>query len=126
MIKIKGMQGFKKGIGVVRNRIATQNRRSLYKAIVTVEAESARRTPVDTGALRGSGLGNGIVYKSDEKGAEGLFYYTANYAVHVHEITKNRHEVGEAKYMENAIKNKAGEVRGILGQDYKAVISRSV
>ena len=38
----------------------------------------------------------------------------------------SRHEVGEAKFLENAIKSKTPEVRNILGRDFSAMITRQV
>lgn len=95
----------------------------LMKSIVAIENNSARRTPIDTGNLRASGLGNakgvnGVLY-SNSSGASAFTSNTAEYAIYVHERTDLRHTVGEAKFLENAVKEEAPKLERKFGIELK-------
>ena len=63
--------------------------------------DSKERTPVETGTLKRSGTVH--QHATPMRLSAGLSYGT-EYAVYVHERTELRHPVGEAKFLENAIK----------------------
>ena len=63
--------------------------------------DAKERTPVDTGTLKRSGKVH--QHATPRRLSAGLSYGT-EYAVFVHERTELRHHVGEAKFLENAIK----------------------
>ncbi len=90
--------------------------------------EAKRRTPVDTGALRGTVHAFGPV----ENGTTIVTGVTAGgpaaeYAVPVHEIMDAHHPVGQAKYVESVLMESkpylleriARRVRGKLGETIK-------
>ena len=87
---------------------------ALSSFINDVEAESTARTPVDTGFLRDSAMGNSVVQQSGRNGASGSISYTAKYAVHVHEKDMP-HRVGEAKFLQNAIEAEAPKMVQKIG-----------
>ena len=122
MIKFKGVKNFTKNIDSINRKAVNRYRVAMSKILLTVEAESARRTPVDTGNLRSSVLGNSIVYKSTKDGAKGVLYYIANYATYVHEITTSRHKVGEARFLAKAIEDKKEYIERTLGTDFRAIV----
>ena len=102
--KLSGQNKFMRNVSRIRDSKGPKTyRTALSKILLNVERESIKRTPIDTGHLRRSAAGNSTVYSADKKGAKGIVYYTANYAVWVHERTEMRHTVGEAKYLQNAI-----------------------
>ena len=71
-----------------------------------------KRTPVDTGNLKGSHY---VDVKEINKGKHiAEIGVTADYGVYVHEDLSKRHPTGEAKFLENAIKAKAKEILEIL------------
>jgi len=74
---------------------------AMSEAVLVVQANSVKRTPVDTGNLRSSHVP--VVTKVSPDGAKGEVRVDANYAVYVHEMTQNRHPVGEAKFLSNAV-----------------------
>jgi hypothetical protein len=89
---------------------AKKNPLSIAKALFIeagIEAtEMKRRTPVDTGALRGTyevtkpdfgALGGDISVEIRVGGP------AAEYAIHVHENLEAHHDVGQAKFMESVI-----------------------
>jgi hypothetical protein len=77
----------------------------------SIQTESMQRTPVDEGNLK-SGHYTSVQVRKDSAVAE--IGTTAEYAAAVHEITDNNHPVGEAKFLENAIEEKAPEVRKLI------------
>lgn len=78
--------------------------KGIRAALLIFKAESMVRTPVDTGNLRaGHYVDVGLVGNQPQ----GVVGVQADYAVPVHENLTAHHDVGEAKYLENAIKAKA-------------------
>lgn len=76
--------------------------RTVMKEItLAVLRDALQRTPIDTGLLRASARRKS---RADEKGAFGEVSYHADYAIPVHEILTNRHPIGEAKYLEKAVR----------------------
>ena len=68
-----------------------------------VMTEAKRRTPVDTGALRASGLVTGPKKSGTETAVRLSFGNNAvQYAIPVHERLGISHKVGRAKYLESA------------------------
>lgn len=75
--------------------------RALNEEAELVMTDAKKRTPVDTGRLRSTGhvqeprLRRSMV--------EVILGFGTDYALFVHEILENRHEVGEAKFLERAM-----------------------
>lgn len=121
-MKLKGEGKLIKALKELRHKPGPY-RKALMKFLLRVERNSAKRVPVDTGKLRSSGLGNANVYKSDAYGAEGSVYYSANYALHVHERTDIKHKPPtEAKFLENAVKEESGKMKEVIGKELKGNI----
>ncbi len=104
-IKVTGLGSLKKNL----TRLAKETGPSKYgkivlRALIEIEKNSAKRTPVDTGNLKASGLGHAKILASAPSGAVGFTTNTADYAVYVHERTELKHYTGEAKFLENAVK----------------------
>lgn len=112
------------GGAAVINRLRTKSllmqerfKENLAIAGLFVEAEAVERCPVDTGHLKGSadtdmdtttvrGQSQPIVH----------IYFTAAYAVFVHENLTAHHEVGMAKYLSKAVSENVRQIRAILKQ----------
>lgn len=81
---------------------------ALYREAQVDMTESKKRVPVDTGALRSSGVvgepqfDGKNVSVSLGYGGEGV-----DYALKVHEDLEARHKVGQAKYLESVIMESA-------------------
>jgi hypothetical protein len=85
---------------------------ALYQAGSIIMTEAKKRTPVDDGFLRNSGYVTLPTRRGGDTFVEAGFGGAAKtYAVKQHEELSYRHEVGEAKYLENAINAKEAEVR---------------
>ena len=96
-----------KGLAAVRSRlvgkiakIKGRMDRSLIAAGQFIQAESQRRTPVDTGNLKGGARTTWVT--TIDQGTKVVVSYQASYSVSVHEIPMY-HEVGTWKFLENAV-----------------------
>ncbi|MGM0409192.1 MAG: hypothetical protein ACQEQF_00400 [Bacillota bacterium] len=105
--KLTGLQNVLQNLNEKIDDIKNMSEQGVYKAALIIERESKKRTPVDTGNLK-AGTYTRPLKTSRGPGAE--IGYTSNYAIHVHEKTENRHIVGEAKFLEKALKAKEKQV----------------
>ena len=87
----------------------------LYKAGLMIEREAIERTPKATGNLRNS-------FKTIRHEKDVEIKNTADYAMKVHEDLQARHKVGEAKYLENAIKAKTGDALKIITENARKAV----
>lgn len=95
---VKGFSQIKSAIEQVKKEHEKKKRKALNRIGVIIKADSVKLTPVDTSNLRGSAY-------IDVDGSKSVFIgYTADYAVYVHEDLEATHEVGEAKFLEKAVK----------------------
>jgi hypothetical protein len=80
-------------------------------------AEAKRRTPVDTDALRSSGLVTGPNYSSGRIAVELAFGGpAAPYALYVHEDLEAFHPVGQAKFLESTLHESGPHLIGRVGR----------
>jgi hypothetical protein len=111
----------------------------VMRGVIAVENNSARRTPIKSGNLRDSGLGqikvpgveqdNSMVSKkrkgvhgilvADAAGAVGFTANTAEYAIYVHERTELNHITGEAKFLEKALQEEMPKLEKRFGKELK-------
>jgi hypothetical protein len=84
---------------------------SLRLGALLIQRESVKLTPLEFGTLR----------KSCQTRATGAgwdtavtVFYTANYAVYVHEILTNHHPVGEAEFLKKAVIQQATAVNALV------------
>jgi len=83
----------------------------LLEAGMKIQAASQKRTPVDTGNLKGSAY-----TRKAQGGALSVeIGYTANYAVNVHEIDMP-HAVGQWKFLESALRENEDAIVDIVQQ----------
>lgn len=76
-------------------------KKGMFLAVALVKRESQKRTPVDEGNLKGSHYTS---VQTDSDGVKGEIGLTADYAIYVHEDLEAFHPTGEAKFLENAVK----------------------
>lgn len=88
---------------------------NLSIAALFLQAEAIDRTPIDTGNLRGSSDVDmdSISTKGGPQPIAHVFY-TASYAIFVHENLTAHHEVGMAKFLERAAVDNVRQIREIL------------
>lgn len=118
-----GKEEFDANISEAMQRSRDGAVKGLKLAVALVKLESQKKTPVDTGNLRGS-------HKTDvqvgEKQAVGVIFLTANYAIYVHEIIDSYirkstgqkinyvRKSGEAKFLENAVDENKVNIHRLL------------
>ena len=90
--------------------------KGIRAALLLFKAESMSRTPVDTGNLR---AGHYIDVGMEGNEPQGVVGVQADYAVPVHENLNVFHPVGEAKYLEKAVKAKAGAALRVIQRHAK-------
>lgn len=103
----------------VAARISKAAQRGLQNAANVVLDEAVNRAPIETGALRGSG-------KTAVSGMEAAIGFgsgtTAQYAIVQHEKIGYQHKDGEAKYLENAVRAKQGDVLNIIADEIRGAL----
>jgi hypothetical protein len=111
-IKIHGLDIVLKNLNARITTIDAGARAGLKEAALEIQGAAQEMTPHDTGNLKGSADTSHV--RKNEKGTLTVdVYYTADYALHVHEIDKN-YRVGQWKYLETALKNLSKSVLRIL------------
>lgn len=102
MFKLLGVKNFFTNIDLLSRVKMPLIYRTFMKEITTaVHRDALQRTPIDTGLLRASSR---KAVKGDETGSFGEVSYHADYSIPVHENLTARHPIGEAKYLENAVR----------------------
>jgi len=96
----KVLANLNKEIGKIEGQTVAGMRAALLK----VKALSIVKTPVDTGNLRQSHF---VDVRKKKRSIEGIIGAIAAYAIFVHEDLEAKHTVGEAKFLENAIRESA-------------------
>ena len=103
-VKIKGLNEVRANLRKVTMHIHGNSRAAMVETVATIQRESMRRTPVDTGNLMG---GHRTKVGGHGKKVWGIIYVLANYALFVHEappstVFKSKWPRGR-KYLERAI-----------------------
>jgi hypothetical protein len=111
-VKISGLKGIQDALKKAKASGPQALAGAIYVAANSVMTEAKQRAPVDLGPLRASGYVTLPAKGPNPKVELGFGGPSAPYALIQHERTEFKHEVGEAKYLENAIN--ATDVAGII------------
>lgn len=98
-IRVKGADEAAKALESLGTEYQARLGAGLLKAGLKLQREAQLRVPVDTGNLKASAETR---LKRAGKKSSATVIFTANYALFVHERLDIAHQVGEAKYLENA------------------------
>lgn len=112
--KIKRMEGTAKALGKLNShvrKIDGLTRAGMAAAAAIIKAESMKKTPVEFGNLKASHY---IVEAETKSGPVAEVGLTAEYAAPVHEVLEATHEVGEAKFLENAINENRFDILRVI------------
>lgn len=115
---------------VVRNLLAAAGRlhgavaAALYQEGLALDAESVKRTPVDTGRLRATHYVSPPMERSDSIIVE--VGNGTDYAVYVHEMTELRHVSGEAKFLQNAMNARSAGMLDRLAKRIRANVRAGI
>ena len=109
-VTVKGLSNLQKQIADIPNKTL----KGIEKAMGIIYDASQPLVPVDTGALKRSGViesvNNGMKIKYHSENPKNNY----NYAVIQHENMSFNHRVGQAKYLEDAIKNNLDEIEDAI------------
>lgn len=109
-VSVKGLQNLES----IVNEIPNRTMKGIEKAMGIIYDASQPLVPVDTGALKRSGVietvDNGMKIKYHSENPKNGY----NYAVIQHENMSFNHRVGQAKYLEDAIKNNMDKIEDAI------------
>jgi hypothetical protein len=114
-IRIEGIPDAVAGLRAEGVRKPAQFKRGLTKAALLVQREAQKRTPVDTGMLRNSAYTRHI--DTGRGRFDVVVGFTAAYAIFVHENLNAHHPVGEAKFLENAVRASLPNIRRVVASE---------
>lgn len=98
-------------------RASKAARRGLFEGANAILTDAKKRCPVDLGNLKGSGYATQPEATADGVRVQVGFGGPATpYALRQHEELGWHHDVGEAKYLENAVDAKGSEVPRLVAQ----------
>lgn len=108
---MKGFDQVKSKLNALPNKIQQAGLEGLREVARQIYEASQSQVPVDTGALRASAS------MTEEGGAKPVITiaYNADYALYVHEILRNLHPRGNAKYLENPFNQYASTIEKVIG-----------
>lgn len=119
-VTVKGAGDLRDQLKKTKQLVGQATARALYVAGNEVMTEAKSRAPIDTGVLRASGYVT-IPDVERPKVEVGFGGAAADYALVQHERTEFHHEVGEAKYLSNAID--AVDVQGIVSDEIEKALA---
>ena len=96
-IRVTGISNVLNNLNRVRNAITQNINREVSNVAHDLLSKSIQRAPIDTGDLRGSGT-------VEVNGSSAIVAYSTQYALRQHEELNYHHDNGEAKYLENPLK----------------------
>lgn len=109
-VTVKGLANLQREIAEIPNKTM----KGIERAMGIIYDASQPLVPVDTGALKRSGeivqVDNGFKIKYHSENPKNNY----NYAVIQHENTSFKHKVGQAKYLEDAIKNNLDKIEDAI------------
>ena len=114
---IKGAVALKQKMKQVSHETKLKWERAVRAAARHIQEVSIDLTPLDTGTLRNS---CGMVRISAGWYANFQIYYSAEYAVYVHEMVENYHPVGEAEFLKKAIMRSEADVANMMYEYMKS------
>ena len=109
--KLIGTDMVLKNLNKEVQKIAGRTKSGLVLGAEIIKGESMVNTPVDFNNLRPSHYVNGALIGKNPVAEVGV---TADYGLYVHENLEAKHEVGTAKFLENAIKTKMSAVLSVI------------
>lgn len=96
-------------------RIIAAAEGGVIAAAEVVKQDAINRAPAETGELRNSA-------NTDADGLEATIYFDTPYAVKQHEELGYHHEIGEAKYLENAVTANREVVARVISQAIRGAL----
>lgn len=101
-VQVQGVDEALQDLQKLARKKPEEFKRGVVKFALLVQREAQRRTPVDTGALRNSATTR--IQPDTAHGFEVWVSFMVLYSIYVHEDLYAHHNVGEAKFLENAVR----------------------
>lgn len=112
MIAIRGVSDIRRALASADKQIASNMRRGLAKAALLLQRYSQEVVPIDTSNLKNS-AGTRLIGSGWDSDA--IVFYTAAYAVYVHERTDLKHAPGkQAKFLEGPMREHREELLKVI------------
>lgn len=112
-IKVTGLKNLEAKI----NQIPAKSMKGVEKAIKIIYQSSQPLVPVDTGRLKRSGkitqIENGYQLKYHAENPQNKY----NYAPIQHENMNFKHKVGQAKYLEQAVRENMTKIKDVIAKE---------
>ena len=124
MSALKGKESVIRNLLSLTARMKGAAAAALYQEGLAVDADSVKRTPVDTGRLRATHYVTPPVQRGDDVIVE--VGNGTEYAVYVHERTELRHTTGEAKFLQNALNARSSGFKERLAKRTRLNLKRGV
>jgi hypothetical protein len=117
MIEVRGVGGIREALRKADVKLAWKIRRGLIKGGMLLQRLSQQVVPIDTSNLKNSAgtkaIGHG--WSTDV-----IVYYTAHYAVYVHERTDLQHAEGkQAKFLEGPARKHRDQILKAIASEAK-------
>jgi hypothetical protein len=109
-----------RGLGQARERARAAGLRAMDIAGEKVLGDAQQLCPVDTGFLQSSATSEPAVERGNKITKQVGF--NADYAAAVHENLTAHHEVGQAKFLETAIKQNARKLREYVASEMRKAL----
>lgn len=115
--RVSGMAGLRRALAAAGERGNEALAAAVADEADAIMAESKRRAPVDTGTLRSSGTVAPVERQRGKVSVEmGYGGAASAYALVQHEEMGYNHPVGEAKFLERPLRERAPKVAGNLAR----------
>lgn len=115
VVQVIGVNEIKEALMAADLRQAFFIRRGMLKAGLMLQRASQQIVPIDTGNLKRS-AGTKVIGQG--WASEVIVYYTAAYAVYVHEMTWLRHKEGkQAKFLERPAREMRQELLAVIAAE---------
>ncbi|MHA1344985.1 MAG: hypothetical protein ACTSO3_01160 [Candidatus Heimdallarchaeaceae archaeon] len=122
MVKVTGVKAIKKAMKKANTLLGDGQRKGLIKGGLYIQRKSQQVVPVEYGILKNSAgtkaIGHGWY-------TDVIVYYTASYAVYVHERVDLRHKPGKyAKFLERPVRENMSRLLLIISGEMSKHMKR--
>jgi hypothetical protein len=118
---IKGMSKLRSKLSTMPRSMETTYIQTMQKLVLKVRHESQLITPIRTGNLRASARSEA---RRKSMGSKGKVWYTADYAVPVHEKTWTKLISGQHKFLEKAVRRSKRWIAKMFIGELKTALRR--
>ena len=115
------ISGILRGLGAMRRRALAAAVRGVNLFGEHVIGDSQTLCPVETGALKASGTT--LPAEVEGETVSKLIGHNVEYAAAVHERMELKHDRGQAKYLETAVRNNLPKFSEFVGNQVKKALS---